>query len=105
MDIWGQCDPGTIRKAWGGFIVGRWELIDRLSYDEPDKKIRRRYYRGRNGGSNKCVRALLRDHSGSARQYHRVSGRAVAIWIAPQYRSVRQTIQSGIGKGRSAPCN
>ena len=49
-------------------------LTGGVGYEEPDKKIRRRYHRGRNDSGYKCVRALHCDYTGSHRQYHRVSG-------------------------------
>jgi len=74
IDIRGLSDPGTIGKGWCRFIERGRELTGGVSYEEPDKEIRCRYHRGRNDSGYKCVRALLRDYSGSHRQYHRVSG-------------------------------
>ena len=68
-----RCYPGTIGN-WCAFIEGGWELTSSVSHDEPDKEIRRRYHRRRNGSGYKCVRARRRDDSVNLRQYHRVSG-------------------------------
>src|SRR5262249_18748735 len=55
--------PRTIGQVGSRFIEGGWELTGSVSYEEPDKKIRRRYRRGRNGSGDKCVCALLRDYT------------------------------------------
>ena len=62
VDISPNAYPGTIGK-WCGFIEGGRELTGSVSDEEPDKEIRRRYHRRRNGSGYKCVRARRRDHS------------------------------------------
>ena len=66
--------PRTHGQVGSRLIEGGWELTGSVSDKKPDKKIRRRYHRGRNDSGYECVRALLRDYSGSHRQYYRVSG-------------------------------
>src|ERR1051325_2299077 len=94
--------PRTIGKG-GRFIERGWELTGRLREDEADKEVLGRYNRGRNVSGYKCVRVRVCDYIISGRQYHRVSGRAIVIWVAPQYHRIRLTIQTGIGCHRSAP--
>ena len=98
IDISAETEPGTIGKGWWRLIEGSWALTGVwLSHQKPDKKIRRRYQGGSNDRGYECVRARIRDYTGCGRQHHRVSRGAIAIGIAPQYRSVWETIQTGIG--------
>ena len=66
--------------------------------DEADEEMRRRYGRGSDEGDEKRVRALAGDHAACRGEHLRVSWRAVALWIVPQHRCVRQANESGVGE-------